>query len=63
MADIPLEDIELEEGEGAIGVFEVGRDRFYVVQISRFETIEEADGFAEDVLAGAAMAGAMTTIH
>lgn len=63
MADINLKEIDLDAGEGAVGIFEDDQSRFYVVEVARFETIEDAQEYASGIMAENEIALSMATIH
>jgi hypothetical protein len=46
-----LETLDLAVDEGSVGVIEDTKmDRYYVVEVMRFETLDEAEEFAADLI-------------
>ncbi len=46
-----LDALDLDVDQGTVGVIEDTKlDRYYVVEVSRFETLDEAEGFAADLI-------------
>lgn len=48
-----LDTLDLDVDQGTVGVIEDTKlDRYYVVEVSRFETLDEAEEFAADLIKG-----------
>lgn len=46
-----LDALDLDVDQGTVGVIEDTKlDRYYVVEVSRFETLDEAEEFAAEVI-------------
>ena len=46
-----LDALDLDVDQGTVGVIEDTKlDRYYVVEVSRFETLDEAEEFAAEVM-------------
>jgi len=46
-----LDTLDLDVDEGSVGVIEDKKlDRYYVVEVSRFETLDEAEEFVADLI-------------
>ncbi len=46
-----LDALDLDVDQGTVGVIEDTKlDRYYVVEVSRFETLDEAEEFAADLI-------------
>lgn len=59
-----LDTLDIGPGEGTVGVIEdTKKDRIYVFEVSRFETLAEAEEYAGEVLAQHHIAEAMQTLH
>lgn len=59
-----IDSLDLDIGDGTVGVIEdTKHERFYVIEVSRFETIEEAEEYAHFVIADHHAAERLSTIH